>query len=62
MQHISAVIYFIMIGNLIASIIETVLFVDAIRKQRVGFVYFFGCHIGITLALVVVVLLYWSRG
>lgn len=51
-----------MIGNLIASIIETVLFVDAIRKQRVGFVYFFGCHIGITLALVVVVLLYWSRG
>lgn len=54
-------IYIILFGNLITSIFESFLFFDAIRKQRTAFVYFFGIHIAMTISLIIIVLLYWSR-
>jgi len=48
-------------GNLIAVIIEAILFVDSIKKQRIAFTYFFGAHICMTMGLAVIVLLYWSE-
>lgn len=62
MQHISAVIYSIILIRILLMLVESILLIDSIRKRRTVFTYFFSVDISLTICLVVVVLLYWSRG